>query len=95
MIQGGFVGFLGAKNLTGGLRLDRRETLRRGEDSGPAIIPGRVDQSLLIETVRYESVEMPPKASCPNALLQTWSSGSRWERQTRGPGNRRARQKRR
>ena len=58
-----------AKHLKGGLRLDLRETLRRGGDSGLAIVPGRVDQSLLIEAVRYESLEMPPEGKLPQRVI--------------------------
>jgi hypothetical protein len=43
-----------------GLRLDLRQTVLRGGESGPAIVPGKPEESLLIEAVRYESLEMPP-----------------------------------
>ncbi len=47
----------------GGLRLDRRDTTRRGGDSGPAIVPGDARRSLLLEAISYadESLQMPPK----------------------------------
>jgi hypothetical protein len=32
----------------------------RGGDSGPAVVPGRPDESLLLEALQYESLEMPP-----------------------------------
>ena len=40
-----------AEKLRGGLRLDSREALRLGGDSGPAIVPGKPDESLLIHAV--------------------------------------------
>ena len=45
----------------GNLRLNSREAMMRGGDSGPAIIPGDPDGSLLIQTVRHEieGQEMP------------------------------------
>ena len=45
----------------GGLRLNSREAMLRGGDSGPAIIPGDPSGSLLIQTVRHEidGQEMP------------------------------------
>ena len=45
----------------GGLRLNSREAMLRGGDSGPAIIPGDPSGSLLIRTVRHEidGQEMP------------------------------------
>src|SRR5262245_22065886 len=50
-----------AKILKGGLLLDSRGGWMKGGDSGPAIVPGVPDESLIIEAVRYESLEMPPK----------------------------------
>jgi hypothetical protein len=58
-----------ADEFKGGLRLDLGETLRRGGASGPAIVPGQADQSLLIEAVRYQSLEMPPKGKLPDRLI--------------------------
>lgn len=51
-----------AKKLQGGLHLDSRDGLSRGGDSGPAIAPGKPDESLLIQAVRYgeDSFQMPP-----------------------------------
>ena len=44
-----------------GLRLDSREAMLRGGDSGPAIIPGEPDKSLLIRAIRHEdpNLKMP------------------------------------
>lgn len=52
-----------AKSLGGGLRVDSRDGLLRGGDSGPAVEPGEPDDSLLIEALRYEdpNYAMPPK----------------------------------
>ena len=49
-----------ADELQAGLLVDSRESLRSGGDSGPAVIPGDLDDSLLISAIRYESFEMPP-----------------------------------
>ena len=38
---------------SGGLRLDSRERLLKGGNSGPAIVPGNPDQSLLIQVVSW------------------------------------------
>lgn len=45
----------------GGLALDHRDALRRGGDSGPAIVPGRPADSLLIQAIRQisEDLQMP------------------------------------
>ncbi len=44
----------------GGLRLDSREAILRGGDSGPAIDRHDGTQSLLLGALKYESLEMPP-----------------------------------
>lgn len=50
-------------NSKGGLLLDTRQGWEKGGDSGPAIVPGKPDESLLINAVRYhdEDIAMPPK----------------------------------
>ncbi len=53
----------------GGLRLDDRQALLGGGDSGPAVSPGQPDDSLLLEALRYESLEMPPKGKLPAAVI--------------------------
>ena len=60
-----------AQKLRGGLRLDSREGLRKGGDSGPVIVPGRPDESLLVRAIRYrdEDLRMPPKAKLPDAVV--------------------------
>jgi hypothetical protein len=47
--------------LMGGLRLDSREALLKGGRSGPAIVPGDPDKSLLIQAIRQtsEKLKMP------------------------------------
>lgn len=46
--------------LQGELLLDTRDAVRKGGESGPAVVPGDVQASLLIAAIRYESFEMPP-----------------------------------
>jgi hypothetical protein len=50
-----------SEKLQASLRVDSRDALLQGGDSGPAIEPGDADGSLFIAAVRYESYEMPPK----------------------------------
>ena len=47
---------------SGGLRLDSRESILQGGNSGPAITPGDPDGSLLIQAVshKHERLRMPP-----------------------------------
>ena len=51
-----------AKELQGGLTLDSRSGWAKGGDSGPAIVVGKPDESLLIKAVRRTSkdLQMPP-----------------------------------
>ena len=51
------------KKTKGGLRLDNRDGWSRGGDSGPAVVPGNLDDSPLIKAVRYRDKDfrMPPK----------------------------------
>ncbi len=61
--------------LRGGLRLDHRAGWLRGGDSGPAIVPGDPQNSLLMQAVRYESMEMPPAGRLSEqqtAVLGEW-----------------------
>ncbi|MSU47690.1 MAG: DUF1553 domain-containing protein [Opitutus sp.] len=66
------------KKIKAGLRLDSPEGWMHGGESGPAVVPGNVDQSPLIKAVRYTGLEfeaMPPKTVLPReevALLEEW-----------------------
>lgn len=65
----------GSKSLRGGLRVDHRDGLLKGGDTGAAVIPGDADRSLLLEALRHEGLEMPPKQKLPEAVIQdfeTW-----------------------
>src|SRR5262249_31974721 len=57
------VGCHGPEKRKGGLRLDSRAGWATGGDSGPAVVPGKPDESLLIQAVRYldRDLQMPPK----------------------------------
>ncbi|WP_158545360.1 PSD1 and planctomycete cytochrome C domain-containing protein [Bremerella cremea] len=52
-----------ANENQGGLLLDSREGMRRGGDSGPAVVPENLSASLLIAAIRYSSddLQMPPE----------------------------------
>jgi cytochrome c553 len=52
----------GEGRAKGGLRLTTGEMVRRGGDSGAAIVPGNPDESLLIEAIGQRGdIKMPPK----------------------------------
>jgi len=57
--------------------LDSREGLLEGGESGPAIVPGDPDKSLLMKAVRHdtEDLQMPPKRKLADeqiAILSFW-----------------------
>src|SRR5690349_9652819 len=51
------------KKTKGGLSLDTRESTLKGGDTGPALVPGEPDKSLLVDAVRWgnRDLQMPPK----------------------------------
>ena len=66
-----------SRKVKAGLRLDTRELLLKGGESGPALVPGKPDESLLIRSVRYADKEfqMPPKGKLRAdqiAALEQW-----------------------
>ena len=50
----------GAKKQKGGLRLDSLEAILKGGESGPAVVPGKPEESLLVSAINYAGPEMPP-----------------------------------
>lgn len=51
-----------AKKIKGGLVLDSRNGWAEGGDTGPAIVPGKPEESLLLEALSYKDpdLQMPP-----------------------------------
>jgi cytochrome c553 len=67
----------GADTQESDLRLDGYAGIIRGGASGPAIVPGKPEQSLLLSAVGYadEALQMPPGGKLPAksiALLKRW-----------------------
>jgi hypothetical protein len=61
------------KKPKGGLRLDSRAGLLTGGNQGPAIVPGRPENSLLIQAIGYDSDElkMPPSKKLAKEHIET------------------------
>lgn len=61
----------GPKKQQGGLRLDSKQGWTVGGDSGPAVVVGSPDESLLVKAIRYDdsNLEMPPKGALPAATI--------------------------
>jgi hypothetical protein len=53
----------GAEKIRGGLVVDTRDGVLKGGDTGPSIVPGNPDRSLLVKSIRYTDpdIGMPPK----------------------------------
>jgi hypothetical protein len=58
-----------SKILRAGLSLDTRDGIRAGGESGSAVVPGNVAESLIVDALRYESFEMPPKGRLPENVV--------------------------
>ena len=56
-------------NARGGLRLDTEALLHIGGSSGPAVVPGDVEESLLFNAMNHEDWVMPPKRKLPQSVL--------------------------
>ncbi|HEX8521248.1 MAG TPA: PSD1 and planctomycete cytochrome C domain-containing protein [Tepidisphaeraceae bacterium] len=66
-----------AAKLKGNLKLDSREGILKGGDVGPAVVPGKLEESELITALRWEEggLQMPPKAKLPAetiGLFEQW-----------------------
>ena len=72
----------GEKKQWAELRLDSKAAMLKGGESGPAIVPGKPEESLLISAVRREGFEMPPKKELNKrqiAVLTRWiQEGAYW-----------------
>jgi hypothetical protein len=76
-----------AEKQKGNLRLDSREAVLQGGDSGPAVVSGKPDESLLVQVVGYAfDIKMPPKSKLPEreiADLTQWvKMGIPWPNDT-------------
>jgi hypothetical protein len=74
----------GPDKVKGALRLDSRAAALKGGDNGPAVIPGKPSESLLLQAVMHAKpdLEMPPKEKLTTndiAVLRRWiSDGAPW-----------------
>ena len=59
-----------SKNIRGGLLLDTREGIRAGGETGPAVVPGRPSESLLINAIQFDDFEMPPKGKLSKQAIR-------------------------
>ena len=76
----------GSDKSEGNLRLDSRAGVLAGGDTGPAVEPGKPQESLLVDAVRYgDTYQMPPKSQLPPeeiaTLVQWVRLGAPWGRE--------------
>ncbi len=81
----------GQAKQKGNLRLDSRAAVLKGGDTAPAVVPGKPDESLLVDAIRYgETYQMPPKSQLPAdeiATLVEWvRRGAPWGHQAAAAG---------
>jgi hypothetical protein len=82
----------GPQKQQGGLRLDSREALLKGNDSGPAIDLAQLSASRLLQVLAYsnDDVQMPPQGKLPAdqiAALTEWiRQGAFWPASTSPSG---------
>ena len=75
----------------GGLRLDSAEGVAKGGNSGPAIVPGKPDESLLMQAIRqtHARLKMPPGGKLKDdeiAAIEEWvKAGAVWPRRRASP----------
>jgi cytochrome c553 len=66
-----------ANKLKGSLSLDGRDTMLKGGDTGPALVPGDPERSLLVRAIRHgdSELKMPPRGKLPDeqiAAIERW-----------------------
>ena len=61
-----------------GLRLDHRDAMLGGGDSGAAVVPGDPEASLLVRAMKYEDTEMPPSGPLDERIIRDFE---KWIRQ--------------
>lgn len=66
-----------SEKVKGKLLLDNKSSTLKGGESGPAIIPGDLERSLLIKSIRYtdKDLQMPPNAKLSESIIkdfETW-----------------------
>ncbi|MFN9717382.1 MAG: PSD1 and planctomycete cytochrome C domain-containing protein, partial [Planctomycetota bacterium] len=64
------------------LHLTSRKAILLGGESGAAMVPGEPDRSLIVQAMRYESFQMPPRSKMPDeeiAIIAKWiQDGAAW-----------------
>lgn len=54
----------------GGLKLDTKQSMLLGGDSGPALVPGDLEESTFWSAINYEDYAMPPNKQLPADVIE-------------------------
>jgi hypothetical protein len=68
----------GAQRQRGGLRVDSREALLRGGDSGPAVVPGKASESRLFRAIRHVGTDLAMPKDRPRLPETVVRDVARW-----------------
>ena len=63
------------QSVRGGLSVENRDALRAGGESGAAIVPGDLQNSILWHAINYRDYRMPPRGKLPANVIadfKTW-----------------------
>jgi mono/diheme cytochrome c family protein len=75
----------GADKQKGGLRLDSRDAVLKGGESGAVVVPGKPAESPMIDAVNYRGLEMPPTGKLKEreiaALVEWIRMGAPWPKE--------------
>ncbi len=58
-----------AAEVGGKLMVDSADAMQKGGQSGPALVAGKPEDSLIVQALRYDGVEMPPDARLPENVI--------------------------
>ncbi|MBI1247917.1 DUF1553 domain-containing protein [bacterium] len=75
-----------SKEIGGKLLLDSRAGILKGGESGPAVVPGEPEKSLLLDALHYETFEMPPDKPLSEAdinVVAQWIQRGAWDPRTK------------
>ncbi len=80
-----------AKSPKGGLKVDSRDALVKGGETGPALVPGKPDDSLIMKALSHdgEVSEMPPDEKLPDQVLadfRRWIAAGAHDPRRESPG---------
>jgi len=60
----------GEKKQSAGLRLDRKSAVLKGGENGPALVPGKAEESLLVKAIRHTGeLKMPQKGKLAPSVI--------------------------